>query len=190
MAVLLPTFIQMTEESAASLRVRQMIARADLSVTAADAYVDVPADFLAERTAMIDEYEVEYITPEAMDSMQWRDLDPARPEHYTYIDGQLQLYPVPDQNYTLTLTYYQKIPALTESSSNWLFDGFPEVYRDGCMVGVALKTRDTEALTIYQGRFQADLARITQDFKDKMGRPLQADRMFMQRPRLFNSNFI
>lgn len=176
----IPTFIQMTEEAARVLRVRQMVKQAGVALTQGVALADAPEDFLGERSLMIGEWEVDYVTPEAMDTMQWRNLSACRPTHYTYVAGELQFYPLPDQAYTATLTYYGDIPALTADASNWLIEQFPEVYRDGCMVAASMKTRDTEAIAIYQARFEADLAKITQRFKDKAGRPLRVAPMFMQ----------
>lgn len=182
---LLPTFVQMTEEAAESLRVRQMVKRADGALAAGETFADAPTDFLAERTIVIGIHDLEFVTPEAMDVMLARDLAASRPTHYTYVDGQFWFYPAADQAYTFTLTYYGRIPPLTADTSNWLIEQFPEVYRDGCMVAVALKTRDAEALAIYQGRLDADLFKITERFKDKIGKPLSAAPMFMQRVRLF-----
>lgn len=182
---LLPTFVHMTEEAAESLRVRQMVKRVDETLAAGETFADAPTDFLAERTIVIGIHDLEFITPEAMDVMQARDLAASRPTHYTYVDGQFRFYPAADQAYTFTLTYYGRIPPLTADTSNWLIEQFPEVYRDGCMVAVALKTRDAEALAIYQGRLDADLFKITERFKDKVGKPLRAAPMFMQKCRLF-----
>lgn len=185
-----PTSISMTEEAARILRVRQMVKRSTATLDQGQAFADAPSDFLAERTMMIGDWEVEYVTPEAMDAMQWRALDATRPTHYTYVANEFRFYPLPDQDYTLTLTYYGDIPSLNDADSNWLIEQFPEVYRDGCMAAASMKTRDTEAMAIYQARLEADLTKITERFRDKIGKPLKADPMFMQRVRACTSTVI
>ncbi|WP_434286300.1 phage adaptor protein [Celeribacter sp. SCSIO 80788] len=50
-----------------------------------------------------------------------------------------------------TLEYYAKIPSLTTSmaTSNWLLEGYPDVYLWACCVEASRRVRDLEALRAY-----------------------------------------
>ena len=178
---LLPDFIAMAEGEMKTLRVRQMVKRADISLTGE--YVALPPDFLAERTLMIADHEVLFRTLEAIDAMQC--AGSGRPNFYTIVDGDLRLFPAPDQPYAAEITYYADIPPLTADQSNWIIEGFPNAYRFGVMWGVGLKTRDNEAIAIWKAQFDKALADITARFKDKIGRPLRADPAFLQHSRSY-----
>src|SRR5262249_26807908 len=60
---------------------------------------------------------------------QWLDANPAKPENYAIADGALQLGPVPDQDYILTMAYGKGVMALSPSNqSNWLLAAHPDLY--------------------------------------------------------------
>ena len=71
-----------------------------------------------------------------------------RPQVYAYqTSSTLVLGPVPDSVYTLTLTYAQKIPALSSSNtSNWLLALDPDAYLIGCLAKAAVKYQDDAML--------------------------------------------
>jgi hypothetical protein len=184
------TLIEMAEEEMKTLRVRQMIERTTLAVDAE--YENTPADFLLERTMMIGDYPVEYATPEALDEMfapGWYDGQsgfgltdalPDQPRSYTVIDGQFRFYPVPDQAYTVALTYYAKPVPFTANATNWIATDFPNVYRFGVLWAAMFLTRDAEGMAMYRSNFDRALTDIQSRFKDKIGRTLRVDFAMIQ----------
>lgn len=179
----LPLFISMAEGEMKPLRVRQMVKRATATIDVP--YAEMPTDFLAERTMTIGEDEVLFVTIEAMDDMD--DGAKGKPRHYTVDAGQFRFYPEPDVGYLFEATYYAAIPALTQDATNWLAKGFPNIYRFGVMWAASLKTRDAEATAIYKAQMDRAMAELTARFTDKIGRPLQAERAFLQTARRYGT---
>lgn len=172
----LPTFIAMAEEEMNVLRVRQMIKR--VTATISGEYSALPTDFLAERTIQIGDYEVEYVTPEALDALF--DLTPDRPTKYTIIAGEFRFAPVPDQSYAIELTYYAKPVPFTESTSNFLSDDFGSVYRFGCLWAAGMLTEDDKAIARYRGELDRAIGSIQDRFKDKIGRTLKVEQSLIE----------
>lgn len=84
-----------------------------------------------------------------------------RPRFWGLIGDQLMLYPAPDQAYTVLLTYYNKVPALSASNtSNWLLEDAPDVYLDGALAGFYEWDQNWEAANRYLQKFEAGLAEV------------------------------
>lgn len=98
-----------------------------VSTVANQAYVSLPANFLAE-------YEYGFVRITASDGVKHflnkadyayletnkvqdanGNTDTGRPTHYTLLKGRIQLYPVPDAVYQLELMYYGKTTSLKNS---------------------------------------------------------------------------
>lgn len=71
---------------------------------------------------------------------------PGVPVKAMYIDGQtVKFAPVPDQTYTLNLTYYETVTKLGGAVlSNWLLEDHPDLYLSACVVEAAKYFRDAE----------------------------------------------
>lgn len=175
----LPLFISMAEGEMKSLRVRQMVTRATATID--KAFSEMPLDFVAERTMLIGADEVDFITIEAMDDMDRGEM--GQPRFYTVDAGQFRFYPIPDRSYEFEATYYASVPPMTETATNWLAKGFPNIYRFGVMWAVSLKTRDAEATAIYKAQMDRAMAELADRYRDKIGRPLRADLSFLQTTR-------
>lgn len=79
-----------------------------------------------------DTYVVKATTPQNIADMVARDDTTGRPEFYAQVGSDFRLYPAPDTDYTGTLTYWLKVPALTSvATSNWLSLAHPDAYLTG-----------------------------------------------------------
>jgi hypothetical protein len=102
---------------------------------------------------------LEYITKRVAD-----DYYPTRvaglSSHYMVVGSSLTALPLSSNN--IELTYYQKIPALSNSvTSNWLLAKLPNLYLHGCLMYAAELTKDSDQMAIeaeFVGRYQAQLA--------------------------------
>ena len=105
------------------LRVREMIGRGTLSVTAS--LTALPADFLAVKSATVGTVRMSYITE---DQMLLVASDQGSPEFFTLVGNQVQVSPVPSAATNVVLTYFKKLPTPSETQSNWLLEDYPDVY--------------------------------------------------------------
>jgi hypothetical protein len=107
-----------------SLRVAEMEASATVTLTSGVGAL--PNDYLEWREVWSGLNRLKYTTPgKAQDDYAYAAYSPGE---FTVIGSSLYAYPVgsdPD----ITLTYYQKIPALSDSNtSNWLLTAHPDAY--------------------------------------------------------------
>jgi hypothetical protein len=160
----IPTFVALAEaQMNRRLRVRPMAAR--LSASWAAEYVNLPADFLAEREVSVADgaggrHRLAYLAPEPMDLAA---LTPSsgRPRFYSLYGGQMRLHPAPDQAYTAELVYLQAIPALSDASpSNWLLAAHPDAYLYGALAQSAPYLKADERLALWSSLFLGVLADI------------------------------
>ena len=56
------------------------------------------------------------------------------PKLYTILDQAFEVFPAPDGDYVLELTYYEEIPDLATNSTNWLMTYYPSAYLYGSLL--------------------------------------------------------
>jgi hypothetical protein len=111
-----------------------------------------PADFL-------DWIELVYGSSAGNVALEYADPNWADSAYPTYPDGPARffatkiggdtfyLYPSGESDGTLTLIYYQKIPALaSDNETNWLLTAHPDLYLFGSLVEANAFTQDEKAL--------------------------------------------
>ena len=159
-----PTFIAMAEaQMNRRLRVRPMATR--LSGSWAAEYVNLPADFLAEREVSVFDaaggrHRLAYLAPEPMD-LASRAPSSGRPRFYGLYGGQLRLHPVPNQAYATELVYLQALPALSDANpSNWLLAAHPDAYLYGSLAQSAPYLKADDRLQTWSSLFLGVLADI------------------------------
>lgn len=128
-----------------SLRCREMEAVTDLSPTS-NVYT-LPTDYL-EYKRVVEKASIrrrlDFITEDAVDA-----LYPTRESglscNFTIIGGSLYTYPLSSND--VELTYYQKVPALSDSTTtNWLLTRLPNLYLHAAMYYAAEYIGDTEKM--------------------------------------------
>lgn len=156
----IPEFIAVSEAlMSRSLRLRQMTQRDTAGVDAA--YAQPPADFLEEikLTAMDggESWDIAPMPPEALAQMA-HGAETGRPRFYALVGPEFRFYPVPDKAYTVELTYYQAIPALSDAApSNWMLVQAPDAYLYGALLQAAPYLRDNEQMGIWSAGFAGAL---------------------------------
>ena len=104
--------------------------------------------------------EIAYLAPELIHAV------PSDSEgiFYTTLSGNIRLNPPQDTGNTLRLYYYQHVPALTSTeTTNWLGDGYPDVYIFGLMTEISAFVKNAEAVTLWDARFKEALDEIIID---------------------------
>lgn len=114
------------------LRCREMITEAAL--TQSSGVAALPADYLQYRslTPSVARFgEIKYIAPSTVNDL-YASRPSGAPRHFTIIGGNLKLFPLSDDD--VTLTYFQKIAGLNDgNTSNWLLAAHPDIYMHGIL---------------------------------------------------------
>ena len=159
-----PDFIALAEvEINDLLRTADMETRATASTVAGEAYLAVPENFAGARRMIVEgttARPLESVTPQYIDR---RYLDAARgqPRVYAVEDNQFRFGPTPDTAYTLEVSYFRKVPALSDvNATNWLLSSHPSVYLFGALKEAAPFLMDDARIQIWETKFQSALSRL------------------------------
>jgi len=134
----IPTFIKLAESKFnRKLRVRQMVTRATATIDTA--FFAPPANWLENKEFQLNTNPItklEFITESYSNQLRaTRYPASGKPQYYTVVGNQLEFIPTPDSEYVGELTYYAKIPPLSDSNtSNWLLAYAPDLYLYGALV--------------------------------------------------------
>ena len=154
----LDDFIDFTEARLnRELRVSQMETSA--TITPSSDVLTMPTGWLAVRNIKLDTNPVQtldYVTPAEMDRLANGQTEAGK---YTIIGDQIKLDAA--TSYTVTIEYYAKIPALSDSNtSNWVLEAHPDVYLYGCLAEVFKFAMDEAEATKYTVLFLNGIAEI------------------------------
>lgn len=118
------------------------------TLSASTEYTALPTDW-AESVNLVlvasPEYLLEYVSPQQMaEEKQFRSTS-GKPVYHSIIGRSIQLVPAPDTAYTIRLSYYKLIPALSASATtNWLLTLHPDIYMAATLVAACKYLRDME----------------------------------------------
>jgi hypothetical protein len=168
----IPDFITLTEAKLNRiLRIRPMQKRVSTTLTSGDAFVDLPNDFLEATQIFIDSNPnkvLNYVNANQIELENTQESS-GTPSQYTITGDEFQLSPIPDSSYTLKISYYAKIPALsTENTSNYLLASYPQVYLYGSLLEAQPYIVNDERITVWMSLFNEAVQLINRD--DEQGR--------------------
>jgi len=168
----IPDFITLTEAKLNRiLRIRPMQKRVSTTLTSGDAFVDLPNDFLEATQIFIDSNPnkvLNYVNANQIELENTQETS-GTPSQYTITGDEFQLSPIPDSSYTLKISYYAKIPALsTENTSNYLLASYPQVYLYGALLEAQPYIVNDERITVWMSLFNEAVQLINRD--DEQGR--------------------
>lgn len=161
---IIPSFISIAEAKFnRKLRVRQMVKRA--TATLDTAFFAFPSDFLQAKEFQLNTNPItylEFITEKQGDLLRQDSfIASGQPKYYTIVGTQLEVIATPDSSYTGELTYYGKIPALSDSNtSNWLLAYAPDLYLYGALVEATPYLKDDERLATWSTLYTNSLGDI------------------------------
>jgi len=150
----IPTFIDFAEaEFNRNLRVRQMVVRAQAPIDSR--FSAVPSDFVEAKDLVIvgtnPVQPLEFITQQEM--AQDRNATyttAAKPQYFTVVGSQFEFMPTPDAEYSLEMSYFGKIDALTaDSDTNWLLTDYPDLYLYTSLMHSAPYLKDDERTSVW-----------------------------------------
>jgi hypothetical protein len=138
LTAIVPTFIKFAEAKFnRKLRVRQMVKRAQATIDTA--FFAPPADWMESKEFQLNTNPItklEFITESYANELRaTRYTASGKPQYFTVVGNQLEFIPSPDSEYQGELTYYAKIPALSDANtSNWLLAYAPDLYLYGALI--------------------------------------------------------
>jgi hypothetical protein len=152
LATNIPDFIALFESAASRrLRLRQQESIATLAPSSGVA--TLPADYLAwRRVTWSGQFprELEYVHPSYLHAL-YPTLPAGTPRLFTIEGGTLTVAPASDT--ALTFDYFQKLPALSSTTtSNWLLAAAPDLYLFGALAEAHGFVKDTESLALWKSR--------------------------------------
>lgn len=173
LTAVIPTFITLAEAKFnRELRLRDMLVRAE--ATTSNEFVAVPADFLENYSLELNmaqigpQQSLSFIGPlEAKVLKANKAVGKVR--FYTIIDGAFELLPAPTGDTDVILTYYQKIPALSDTqTTNWLLTKSPDLYLYSTLLEAAPYLRDDDRMAMWGTARNQVLAAIQMESERSM----------------------
>ena len=164
LTAIIPSFITIAEAKFnRKLRTRQMIKRANGQIETA--FFAYPSDWLQAKEFQLNTNPIvrlQFVTEAYGDELKAnRYVSIGQPAYYTITGTQLEFIPAPDATYSAELTYYAKIPALSDSNtSNWLLAYAPDLYLYGALLEAAPYLKDDERLAVWSQMYINSLGDI------------------------------
>jgi hypothetical protein len=158
------TFIDSTEaELNRRLRTKEMIKRA--TATADSQYLTVPTDWQEAINIEITSNNFSPLFQQSIESLDvYRKANnniTGQPIYYAMVDDSIELAPTPDSSYTLQLTYYAKINALSDSNTtNFVSTDHPDVYLYGALKHASIFLMEDERIPLFTNQFEKALEEI------------------------------
>ena len=162
LTTVIPDFITMCEAGFnRELRVREMSVRTQAPIDSQ--YVKLPDDFLGMRNI---DLMTDPVTPLSYKNLQNLDIHrradaTGKPLYYSITQNNIEFAPSPDAEYTLEIVYYQKVPALSANTTNWLLDNHPDAYLYGTLMHSAPYLQADERIGVWAGKYQQVINQIT-----------------------------
>ena len=157
----IPDFITMTEsEFNRLLRVSNMSIRTRAPLDSQ--YVKLPAGFLGMRNI---DLLTDPVTPMTYKNLQNLDIhrsndSTGKPLYYSIMQDNIEFAPVPDSEYTLEIVYYQKIPPLSDNTTNWLLEEHPDAYLYGALMHSAPYLQADERVGLWAAKYNQIIQQI------------------------------
>lgn len=150
----IPDFIAFAEARInRTLRTREMLTRRRTVTT--DGFINLPFDYLETyqlqlpANATNTPEPLTYIGPNEVAQYKSQSMT-GKTRYYTIIDGAFELVPAPSSNVELTITYYAKVPSLSDAqTSNWLLTKAPDLYLYATLLTAAPYLQNDERIPVW-----------------------------------------
>lgn len=158
LTALIPDLITMAEAKlSGDLATRSMETKTTLATVAGTSTVALPSDMLEmKRLQILSSYNtvLKYLAPDELSADYW-DNRSGTPAVFTVSGSTMELAPVPDAVYSLELTYFQRIPALSASNTtNWLLTAWPNAYLYAALCAAQPYLMNDERLPVFQALYK------------------------------------
>ena len=154
-------FIDATEaELNRRLRNKDMVKRA--TATADGQYLSLPTDWLEAINVQIDSNDFSPLFQQSIESMdvyrKSKGNATGQPVYFALVDNTIELAPTPDSSYTLQLTYYGTIDALSDTNTtNFISTSYPDAYLYGALKHASIFLMEDDRVALFTSQFEKAL---------------------------------
>ncbi len=154
------TLIALAESKfASSVKHRLSETQIDIPVAKGARSFPLPADFREARSFKVAGRPLTLASIDALDG------SPGCTDRYAIVGNAVHLHSAPAEPITVALTYYARVPALTEAApTNWLLTTFPDVYLYAVLVEYAIWAQDQEKQASYATLLGVALGNLSADY--------------------------
>jgi hypothetical protein len=156
LTAVIPTFISLAEADI-SRKLRHWLNEKRITTSLNEQFEFLPDDW--QDTISLthaDGTEIRLVSTVGMSDLQLGGATTGKPRHYRITAGQIEVYPVPDAEYPIVLTYHARIPALSDTATtNWLLTNHPDILLYGALLHSAPYLVDDARIQIW-GSLQAN----------------------------------
>lgn len=154
----IPSWVTLTEAKLnRELFVRQMEQRSTtpIDITSVEPeFISLPVDFQSMRSIRLSSLtgkpKLEYLSQTQMDDKRFQTSnDVGQPWFFTIIGSEIELFPTPDQDYTIEMVYRKNIPPLAANTTNWLLALAPDIYLYGALLEAAPYTKQDARIQVW-----------------------------------------
>lgn len=177
----IPDFISLCEAKVARV-LRTMDIQATRSQTLAETNT-LPTDYMQLVTLQVTFNGIvrypDFWTPERMKAA--KTTTPTLtgiPQAYTIHLGKTEYFPAPDggTTYAEVMSYYQRIPALSGTSTNWLLTGHPDIYLYGALAEAESFCQNDSRVGLWKSQYQEAVAQLEfADDRKRVTRPADVE---------------
>lgn len=136
------------------------------ALTVSGGLITHPSDWLGWKHLSLTSNGTRYeLRPAALEQRQFFDPDGATgtPTRYVVRGTSTLLIPTPDSTYTYSGTYYQKVPALSDSQSiNWILTNYSDAYLYGTMAMSEVFIQNDSRVPMWKQLFQEAVSGLVQ----------------------------
>lgn len=158
---IIPDLIVLAESRIArDLRHRNQITVATVNTTAGVPTIPLPADFLELQNIDLVSTTTRSLTFETQEQLDVRfpaGQGLAKPAAYTIVGSNIELGPIPDTEYPITLTYYARIPSLSVTPTNWLLTSYPAIYLFAALSEAEPYLFNDNRALMWEAKYQKDM---------------------------------
>lgn len=164
----IPDFITLSEaDMARRLRHWRMESRTTLTVSGQ--FTDLPAGFIEVTKVSLSDTtarRMEAISRGQMQTLREKDDDTAgKPQYYTLTGGQLEVWPTPDDTYSVDFAYMKFDDLSDSNTSNWVLTNHPDAYLYGALLQAAPYLSDDIRIPVWEGKYETAIVEINNDSK-------------------------
>ena len=181
----IPTFVRLLEARVnRKTRSWQMVKRAYAVMQPNSEYLQLPGDYLELKRARVvgaltqlPQPPLEYASMAEIDRIQHEAVVPQMPHWYNIVGNAMRFAPLPDQAYTVEITYYAKLPALAENAqTNWLLADHPDIYLHGALVAASRFLKADPRVPMWKAALDEALGEldVSNEGGERGGQPLRA----------------
>ena len=181
----IPDFITLCEaQFNRRLRLSPMVERADAVLDteygALPGQMISPVRFIMQTDPLT---ELRLVSAERLEAMKAaRTLETStKPEYWAIVGEQYQLYPAPGTAYTGQMTYWKKVPALSDASpTNWLLTEAPDLYLYGSLMQSAPYLRSDERIETWASFYRTAVGDLQRRYRVSNPTTLRSDELVLQ----------